>query len=178
MFKKLVFVLAGCCLIACDQNYKEGAHPSPIPPVSAQQMPANHPVTTPPAPTPPTGEVGADAVVGGTIDVDPALLDKLPDDAVLYLIIRPAPTGGPPIAIKRLALPAFPYTYGFSNADAGMMPGQEIDLKSLDALYLFAKIDLDGKVGAPQPGDMEGACARNPVVPGDLNANILIDKVH
>ena len=65
-----------------------------------------------------------------------------------------------------------------TQADAGMMPGQEVDMNGLDALYISVKIDQDGMVGPAQPGDMEGAYASNPVAPGSLNVDIVIDKVY
>jgi hypothetical protein len=160
------------CALGCHQNYEEGSHPQPIPPQPVQ-MPANHPAPTSEQSNKPVGEV----VIGGTIRIEPSLVSRLPKQAVLYLIARPAPSG-PPIAIKRMPLPTFPYAYTLTQADTGMMPGQEVDLKSLDALYLAVKIDQDGKVGPAQAGDMEGVFESNPVAPGTLNADIIIDKVH
>lgn len=174
-FLSMFFLL----LVGCHQNYEEGAHPPPIPPQQPAQMPANHP---PPA-SPQTGmqsqtpQSSGDVIIAGTISLDPKLADQLPERAILYIIARPAPTGGPPLAIKRLSLPEFPFEYSLTNADAGMMPGQEVNLGELDALYISVKIDLDGKVGPAEPGDMEGVCAGNPVMPGTMDAHVIIDKV-
>ena len=149
---------------------KKGAHPPPIPPPQQAAMPANHPPT---AQQKPSGE----AIVAGKIHLAPDIAAALPKQAVLYIMARPAPSG-PPIAVKRLPLPSFPFAYQITQEDAGMMPGQDIDLKTLDALYLSVKIDQDGKVGPAQAGDMEGVSADNPIVPGNQKADILIDKVH
>jgi hypothetical protein len=178
LLKDALFLIAICAL-GCHQNYEEGSRPAPIPP---QQLPADHPFvpvdqTSKPAPKSAEPLIPGQAVVAGTISVDPSLVARLPKEATLYIIARPAPVG-PPLAIKRIPLPALPYAYALTQADAGMMPGQDVDLRSLDALYLSVKIDLDGKVGPAQPGDMEGAFVSNPVFPGRLDADIIISKVH
>lgn len=170
---KRILCLIVFCALGCHQNYKEGAHPQPIPPQPAQ-MPANHPPATASAPAEqPAGE----AIISGSIQIDPSIVDRLPKEAILYIMARPAPVG-PPLAIKRIPIPSFPHAYTITQADAGMMPGQEVDLESLDALYLSAKIDQDGKVGPAQAGDMEGAYGSNPVMPGSKDVNIVINKVH
>ena len=156
----------------CSQNYEEGANPPPVPPAQAQ-MPANHPPVDTQAERP-----AGPAVVSGTISIAPDLAGRVPDVGVLYVIARPAPTGGPPLAIIRVPVPEFPFDYQLTQADAGMMPGQGVDLSELDALYLVAKLDQDGSVGPPQPGDMEGACPQNPIVPGTSGADIMIDVLH
>ena len=168
---KRILCLFVFCVLGCHQNYQEGAHPQPIPPQPAQ-MPANHPPTSAPADLP-AGEV----IVAGRIQIDPSLVERLPKEAILYIMARPAPVG-PPLAIKRIPIPSFPYSYSITQADAGMMPGQEVDLKDLDALYLSAKIDQDGKVGPAEAGDMEGTYVSNPVMPGNTDVNIVINKVH
>ena len=169
---KQIICLVGLLALGCHQNYEEGAHPDPISPPQAQ-LPANHSPTEASQGNKPAGEV----VVSGTLSIEGSLLARLPKTATLYIIGRPAPVG-PPLAIKRIPLPTFPYSYALTQADAGMMPGQEVDMNGLDALYISVKIDQDGMVGPAQPGDMEGAYASNPVAPGSLNVDIVIDKVY
>lgn len=169
---KLLCCLLGLLAIGCHQNYEEGAHPQPNPPPQAQ-MPANHP----PVEAKARNEADGEAVLSGTISIDASLVNRLPSAATLYIMARPAPAG-PPLAIKRIPIPNFPYSYSFTQADAGMMPGQEVDLKGLDALYVSVKIDQDGMVGPPQPGDMEGVYASNPVAPGNHNVDIVINQVY
>ena len=168
---KRILCLFVLCTLGCHQNYQEGANPAPIPPQQAQ-MPANHPPTSAPA-----DKAVGEAIITGEIQIDPSIVDRLPKEAILYIMARPAPVG-PPLAIQRIPIPAFPYSYTITQADAGMMPGQEVDLKTLDALYLSAKIDQDGKVGPAEAGDMEGVYVSNPAMPGSKDVNILIDKVH
>jgi cytochrome c-type biogenesis protein CcmH len=174
ILKRILYLFVFCAL-GCHQNYQEGANPAPIPPQQAQ-MPAGHPPASA-TPVSSAEKSAGEVIVMGTIQIDPSVADRLPKEAILYIMARPAPVG-PPLAIKRLSIPEFPYSYTITQADAGMMPGQEVDLKSLDALYLSAKIDQDGKVGPAEAGDMEGTYDANPVMPGNKDVNIIINKVH
>ena len=117
-------------------------------------------------------------MASGTIRIAPELADRVPSKGVLYIVARPAPSGGPPLAIQRLEIPKFPFEYQLMQSDSGMLMGADLNVDELDALYIVAKIDLDGSVGAAQPGDMEGLCAMNPVTPGTTAADIVIDVLH
>ena len=170
MLKRSVY-FAALCILGCHQNYEEGSHPPPIPPQKNQTPASEAPLTKAPQ-----RESTGEAVISGTIGIDPSLVDRLPKGAVLYIMAKPAPVG-PPLAIQRMPVPEFPFTYTITQDDAGMMPGQEVDLMGLDALYISVKIDQDGLVGPAQPGDMEGSAAANPVAPGSKNIDIVIDRV-
>lgn len=145
-------------LMSCSQHYEEGAHPPPKPPSASES----------PAPKPPTESA---PVVSGTIRLAEGFDARIGRDAALFIIARPAPVGGPPLAVKRLDIPAFPHDYALMQSDAMIA----IDWDEIDALYVSAKIDADGRVGGATTGDFEGIHAHNPVAPGAVDVDIVID---
>ena len=159
--RKSIFLCVLMWLMSCSQHYEEGAHPPPKPP------PAQ--ATEDKAKTQASG-----AVVSGTIRLADGLAERIGSNAVLFVIARPAPVGGPPLAVKRLDISDFPHPYTLTREDAMI----EIDWSEIDALYVSAKIDADGRVGGSRAGDMEGIYPQNPVVPGAVEVDILIDTVH
>ena len=168
----IVTVVLMVGLPGCSQHYEEGTHPPPRPPQEAL-LPKGHP---------PAGESerakGSPAgAVGGTIRIAPELAGRIPANATLYIVARERADGGPPYALKRLRVPRFPFRYTLTQADVGQMFGEGIVLAEIPEMYLVAKIDQDGFVGA-QPGDMEGSCPQNPVAAGETGGDILIDRVH
>ena len=69
----------------------------------------------------------------------------------LFLIARPA-QGGAPVAVQRIAAPAFPLRFRLTAADN--MVGEEFfegDLR------IVARLDADGVAGPKQPADWEGS---------------------
>jgi|AP95_1055475.scaffolds.fasta_scaffold87447_2 hypothetical protein len=152
-------------LIACGQHYEEGAHPPPNPP--PQTAAGRQPLQV---------DQKEAAIVSGTIQLAEGLHDRISKNAVLFIIARPAPVGGPPLAVKRLDVPSFPFDYTLLKTDA--MMGQGIDWNEIDALYLSVKIDADGSIGGAKTGDMDGVYAQNPVQPGAAGIDIVIDTVH
>ena len=160
--RKSIFLCVLMWLMSCSQHYEEGAHPPPKPP----------PVQTSAADE--EGPQASDAVVSGTIRLADGLGERIGSNAVLFVIARPAPVGGPPLAVKRLDISNFPYSYTLTRGDAMI----EVDWSEIDALYVSAKIDADGRVGGSKTGDMEGIYSQNPVAPGAVEVDILIDTVH
>ncbi len=170
---RLFRVLAGLLvLFACDQHYREGAHPPPKP--RRPNLPAGHPPVTM---TRGTSEAPDGQTVRGTIRIEPGLQSRIPSGAYLFIIARERPDGGPPYALKRMRMPTLPYHYTLTQSDVARMFGDGIVLAEIPEMYMVAKIDRDGFVGA-QPGDMEGACVKNPIAAGEQQADILIERVH
>ena len=159
--RKSILLCVLMWLVSCSQHYEEGAHPPPKPPPA--QAPADR-----------GGTQTSDAVVSGTIRLADGLDERIGSNAVLFVIARPAPVGGPPLAVKRLDISGFPHSYTLTRGDAMI----EIDWSEIDALYVSAKIDADGRVGGSNIGDMEGIYPQNPVAPGAVEVDILIDTVH
>ncbi len=148
-------------LMSCSQHYEEGAHPPPKPPSAQATEDKERPQTS-------------GALVSGMIRLADGLSERIGSNAVLFVIARPAPVGGPPLAVKRLDISDFPFSYTLTREDAMI----EINWSEIDALYVSAKIDADGRVGGSEAGDMEGIYPQNPVAPGAVEVDILIDTVH
>lgn len=101
---------------------------------------------------------GPAAEAGGTIEravirgtVERAELGPLPEGAVLFLLVRPAgATGGPPLAVRRLAPSTFPIEFELSSGDA-MIPGTTFP----DLVTVEARLDMDGNASTEGPADEE-----------------------
>ena len=163
-------------LLGCGQHYEAGSHPPPKPPPQVVLPQEGSPDGSEDAPAekPPK----AAEAVSGTVRIAPELAAKIPKNAYLFIIAREEPDGGAPYAFKRLRVPQFPFQYVLSQADVMGMVGEGAVFADIPEMYLVAKIDRDGRVGAAQPGDMEGTCSRNPVKVGQSGRDILIDRVH
>ncbi len=168
-----LWLLAGVLtawIAGCSQHYEEGTPPPSKP------LPAISGVGAKPVPT--RRETGdSSAAISGILSVSESIADNVPSGATLYIIGRKGGSSGPPYAIQRLPVPPFPYRYTLTSADAGTMMGQAPSTEALPPLYVVAKIDQDGLVGA-QPGDMEGSCQANPLAPGEMSGDIVIDQIH
>jgi tetratricopeptide (TPR) repeat protein len=116
----------------------------------AQQLPPDHPPVAPP----PTGAVAAAPAASSqgdaravriTLDLDPAAKSR---SGVIYVIARPAgQTGGPPVAVKRVAAASLPVTFDFSAADS--MMGQPLP----PSMRIEARLDADGDAATRNPTD-------------------------
>lgn len=155
----------------CSQHYEEGTHPPKPPPQT--QLPAGHP-TVEGGQSPSFDAKGS---VRGTIRISKELASRIPPNAYLHIIARERADGGVPYALKMMRVPQFPYAYTLTQADVAPVFGEGIVLVDIPEMYLVAKVDQDGKVGA-QPGDLEGSCPQNPVAAGEAAGNITIDRMH
>jgi|TARA_B100001079_G_scaffold60967_1_gene51674 hypothetical protein len=107
--------------------------------------------------------------VTGTIRIDPALADQMPQGASLFLIARSEGVQrGMPLAVKKLAGITFPYAFSLGQADV-MLPGAVFD----GPVTIFARLDKDGDA-APAPGDIDGKITTNA---GDQNAEIVLNRL-
>lgn len=89
---------------------------------------------------------GADAALHVTLQIAPGV--SPPHEGVIFVIARAAGvTAGPPAAVKRLPLSAFPMTVDLSSADS--MMGQPLPSK----VRLEARIDSDGNAMTKNPKD-------------------------
>ena len=165
---RLIIAVWLCVSAGCSQNYEAGSDPPPKPP-QKPSVSAGHPRPAPPA--------RASAQLSGSIRIAPDLADKVPQKAYLYVMARERADGGLPYALKRVPIPRFPYAYSLSQADVMAMGDEGMVLTEVDALYLVARIDVDGLAGV-EPGDMEGAFPGNPVSGRREGLDILIDTLH
>ncbi len=120
-------------------------------------------------PAPAAAAAGGGAAVTGTIRLAPELADRVPSGAVLFLIAR-TQRPGPPLAVKRLPAPRFPFSFEIGPGDRMI---QEMPFEG--PLRLTARLDADGNARA-DAGDLEG---QSPTLlqPGDRGVEIVIDRV-
>lgn len=105
-----------------------------------------------------------------TVRVTPALAAGVRHGETLYVFVRP-PAGGPPLAVRRLAIAKLPVTIGLSDADA-MLQGR--DLSSVTgALEVVARLAPGGSAD-PRPGDLVGS-RRIPSGVGSRTVTVVID---
>lgn len=114
-----------------------GAAPEPAPVASAA------PASTSAAPA---AEAGRS--VSGVIELDPSLQGQVAAGAALFITVREARVQrGPPAAVKRLSVGAFPLRFELSDADS--MAGEPLP----DPLRIEARVDSDGNAMTREPGD-------------------------
>jgi cytochrome c-type biogenesis protein CcmH len=106
---------------------------------AAGGLPEGHPPVGDAPPAAPTGQRG----VRVTLDLDPAARLR---SGVLFVIAR-NPSGGPPVAVKRVDASAFPITVELTEADS--MMGQPLP----DTFRIEARLDSDGNATTRPPTD-------------------------
>jgi cytochrome c-type biogenesis protein CcmH len=109
---------------------------------------------------------GAGPAIRGTVTVAPALRDRIPDDAVLFVIARK--TAGHPFAVLRIPAPRFPVRY--TLGPEAVMGGEPF----AGEVTLSAKLT---RAGAPpaEPGVLEGE-GPGAVAVGAAGADILLSR--
>ena len=126
--------------------------------------------SAPAAPTSPTQE----AAISGTIKLDPPLKGKVGKEPLLLIMASKSPQPNKPaIVVKRVAGVAFPYQFKLTAEDITLV-GSTFDGK----MYVTARIDPGGTVGAARPGSLEGTYPGNPVAVGSSNVDIVINKAY
>lgn len=107
-----------------------------------------------------------------SVSLDPALLMRLPPDAVLFVIAR-QPGGAPiPVAVEKLPAVRFPITVTL-NDDDSLMPTTR--LSQLERVEITARVSASGDASA-QAGDFEATASVIENGPGAAAA-VLIDRV-
>lgn len=120
-------------------------------------------------PAPPGPHSQGGGVLTGTVQIAPALASKIAPGDVLFVIARRGP--GPPLAVKRIADPAFPVAFRLGPEDRVMGEGQ-----FEGAVSVIARVAKGGAAGPARPGDLEGSYAHNPVTIGGAPIDIVIDR--
>jgi len=107
--------------------------------------------------------------IRGTVTIAPALVERAPKGAVLFLIARHG-SSGPPTAVKRIPNPTFPLEFELGPEDRMIqaMPWS-------GPLQLTARLDSDGNATTRSPGDLQGA-APGLANPGDAQISIVLDE--
>ena len=113
------------------------------------------------------------AQISGKITIDPKLKLNLDPNGALFIIARPAGgAGGPPLAVKKVDRPSFPFDYTLGQENV-MMQGTPFTGK----INITVRLDKDGNPTTRGAGDMTGDYKKNPVEVGTKNADIVIDQL-
>ena len=125
----------------------------------------------PDAPPPSAGTARPTAAVASiSIDLAPALAARVPPEATLFVIARRG-EGGPPLAVVRRPVGAWPVVITMSDANA-MLPGTS--LASAGALRLIARISRSGQPTATT-GDLYGEVGYDFATTGPVT--LTIDRI-
>jgi len=110
--------------------------------------------------------------IQGTISIEPKLKTKHQGGGILFIIARRAATqGGPPLAVKRIASPTFPFSYALSKENT-MIPGTLF----VGLVNIVVRLDKDGDPLTREPGDLIGNYHKNPVEIGSQNVDIILNE--
>ena len=110
--------------------------------------------------------------ISGKINIDPKLKANADSQAVLFIIARPAGSGGgPPLAVKKIQQPVFPLSYTLGSENV-MIQGMPFAGK----VTLSVRLDKDGNPITRQTGDLAGE-TKTPVDVGAKNIDIVLDQV-
>jgi putative tryptophan/tyrosine transport system substrate-binding protein len=113
---------------------------------------------------------GQVAAISGTVDLAPALRERVPKEPLLMIMVSRSPDPNKPaIIVKRVPGATFPYRYKLTAEDVTLV-GSTFDGK----VHVTARIDPSGTVGAAKPGSLEGTYAHNPVFVGATGVDIVI----
>jgi hypothetical protein len=111
--------------------------------------------------------------ISGTITIDPKLKAGIDPNAALFIIARPAGgASGPPLAVKKIDKPTFPFSYTLGQENV-MMQGMPFTGK----INITVRLDKDGNAATRGAGDMTGDYKKNPADVGAKNIDIGIDQV-
>jgi hypothetical protein len=109
------------------------------------------------------------APIRGSVRLAPGLESKVPPGAVLFLIVRNSQSG-PPLAVKRIEEPRFPFDFEIGPDDR-MIKARPF----AGPLALTARVDSDGNPMSRSPDDLEGA-APGPLQPGATGVEVVIGQ--
>jgi len=162
-----VLGLLAAVVLACDRRFEPWVEPEAEPPAAerpvripglASPSPATRPAPSPtssprpsspplPAPSATSSSLSADGMrISGTLRV--ASGAEVPAGGVLYVIAR-APSGGPPLAVRRLDPGPFPLAFELGPGDA-MIPGRPL----AGSVVISARVDPDGDPLTREPGGL------------------------
>lgn len=107
--------------------------------------------------------------ITGTVTLAPSLGARIAAGGTLFLIARRGE--GPPLAVKRIAEPAFPLAFTLGSEDV-MLRGRPFE----GEVTLTARLKRDGTTGPAVSGDLEGA-TKAPVRVGQSEVQVVLDQV-
>jgi hypothetical protein len=108
--------------------------------------------------------------IRGVVTVADELADRVPEGAVLFLMVRVGPKGSL-LAVQRIAAPSLPMRFAIGPADR---MGQRVPFAG--EFQLSARLDTDGDASSRNPGDLQGR-APGTHAPGASGVTILLDEL-
>jgi cytochrome c-type biogenesis protein CcmH len=120
----------------------------------------------------PAPAASASQQITGKISIDPKLKGNVDSQATLFIIARADAAKGPPLAVKKIERPVFPFSYSLGPENV-MMQGMPFTGR----VTITARLDKDGNPTTRQPGDLTGDYQKNPVTVGSKNIDIVLDQV-
>jgi cytochrome c-type biogenesis protein CcmH len=112
-----------------------------------------------------------DTAIEVTVELAPALADRLADGDTLFVFARAAQGPRMPLAIVRQAAGAFPVTVTLDDSQA-MMPS--LRLSGFSEVVVGARVSRSGNA-TPQPGDLQGTVDRI-LVGADRQVTVVIGE--
>jgi cytochrome c-type biogenesis protein CcmH len=109
--------------------------------------------------------------VTGRVRIAPELLAKIPANATVFVVARPADGQRMPVAVSRQSYSSQPFEFQISDAQSMTA---ERKLSSYDSVILEARISASGNA-IRQGGDLIGTS--KPLKPGSTAIELLIDQV-
>jgi len=106
--------------------------------------------TTPAATTSTAASAAAGAEVSGTVSLDRRFSDRVQSDATLFIYAKAADSPGPPLAVLRTTVGAWPVTFHLDDSMA-MIPSRR--LSQFDRVVIEARISRSGQA-TPAAGDL------------------------
>jgi cytochrome c-type biogenesis protein CcmH/NrfF len=119
-----------------------------------------------------TAAVPSGQQIIGRISIDPKFKGSVDSQATLFIIARSDSAKGPPLAVKKIDRPVFPYSYSLGPENV-MMQGMPFTGR----VSITARLDKDGNPTTRQSGDLTGDYKKNPVAVGSKNIDIVLDQV-
>lgn len=149
-------------LLACQETPKPEGKAAPVglppqagaPAPAATALPPSHPPIDPHQRMPEPQNVDPNMVLAGTIDIAPALKNKVKPGDVIFLSAKRVEGGQVqrmPLAVDRLEVTSFPLPFALTAANV-MMAGTEFK----GDVALTARLDRDQEATTRSPGDIEG----------------------
>jgi len=98
----------------------------------------------------PAAATGAPAEVSGTVSLDKRFSDRVQSDATLFIYAKAADSPGPPLAVLRTTVGAWPVSFRLDDSMA-MIPSRR--LSQFDRIVIEARISRSGQA-TPATGDL------------------------
>jgi hypothetical protein len=112
----------------------------------------------------------SDFRLSGSVEVAPSLRGRVAKEGEMLFVVAEN-EGGVPVAVHRIVNPEFPSDFKMGPEDL-LVPA----VRGREPLQVHAELNVRGKAGEPQEGDLEGNAAAT-CLPGARGVKIVLEKV-